>query len=263
MSLFSCNENVQRADNAITVPINLDIDGTAPVENNLIDVNFANFQYLLESKQAFVMYRRADNCGACKEFKPYLQEYLLKYNVSIYSYTLNRFFVEDVRSIYNKYLGGFQSEDIVTPNVSFFANGQRLYQINDSYRYKSLDGFELGANQMLYEATGWRTSTFNGLETFLNKNLANTLIYTSGVDDNQNYEFTSTFRQFLLTNPSAALLDLELPFLSSSERIQIETKFGFPLLPNSLYLVNQNTYTPLAFTTIDEFLEIMNNYLTL
>ena len=86
--------------------------------DNLKSLSYSAFQKKIESKETFIVEVMSDDCTACKNFEPKIEEVVKEYNITVYQLNIHTMSDED----YQKFASDFSITG--TPTTMFITNGE-------------------------------------------------------------------------------------------------------------------------------------------
>jgi len=94
------------------------ISGCSSSGGKFEEINFQEYQKLIENKESFVLEMLRDDCSHCKDLKPKLQKVIKEYDITIKTINLNSLSKEDEKAF--KSIVGTNG----TPTIIFYKNGE-------------------------------------------------------------------------------------------------------------------------------------------
>ena len=204
-SLSACNEG-----NHVIMMNWLDNLSDATVQK-LKSISGGELRIMLDTKQDFVLYFSAPECGTCQKVEPYFTKFVNSTHYLIYSYSTSD---AALGELYRDYPSIFNE----TPKTMFFKNGELNLTIS-SNKYNDENMFLSTMSEFCDKSNMYSGKTSTGINYFLN-NFNDYFVYVMDEKNSETYTmFSEKAYRTLSTSQSISLIidasDLEAGVYSS------------------------------------------------
>lgn len=210
-SLSACNEG-----NHVIMMNWLDNLSDATVQK-LKSISGGELRIMLDTKQDFVLYFSAPECGTCQKVEPYFTKFVNSTHYLIYSYSTSD---AALGELYRDYPNIFNE----TPKTMFFKNGELNLTIS-SNKYNDENMFLSTMSEFCDKSNMYSGKTASGINYFLN-NFNNYFVYVMDKKNSETYTMFSEKTYRTLSTSSSISLIIDASDLESGVYSSLMSGYG-------------------------------------